>query len=127
MEMRVTDTEWQFIRRYLSELPAPKHVGRPRASDRELFERIVWVLNTGIQWSALPDEYPAKSSCHKRFQVWSADGSWTRLRKALVLRLKKKRRLGLQEGFIDGSFIKAKKGGPVWRYLATTEEKRAPS
>ena len=125
MEMHVTDKEWRFIRKCLSKLPPPKHPGRPRALDRNLFDGIMWVLNTGSQWKELPEEYPAKSSCHKRFQTWSSDGSWTRLRKALVRRLIRKKRLGIQEGFIDGSFIKAKKGGPVWRYQAPQEGKRA--
>lgn len=126
MDMRVVDREWTFIRRFLSKLPLAEHIGRPRATDRELFEGIMWVLNTGSQWSELPDEYPAKSSCHKRFQTWSADGSWSRLRRALVRRLALQKKLGLHEGFIDGSFIKAKKGGPVWRSQAATEGKRAP-
>lgn len=125
MVMHVTDREWKFITHRLSKLPSPKHPGRPRAADREIFDGIMWVLNTGSRWVDLPDEYPAKSSCHKRFQTWSMDGSWTRLRKALVRYLHKRKKLGINEGFIDGSFIKAKKGGPVWRYQEFTEEKRA--
>ena len=126
MEMRISNKEWKFVRRYLSKLSPPKHHGRPRALDRDLFEGIIYVLNTGLQWALLPDTYPAKSSCHKRFQTWSADGSWTKLRKALVRRLKRTKKLGLKEGFIDGSFIKAKKGGPVWRYQDFPEESEDP-
>ena len=59
------------------------------------------------------------------FLTLGADGSWDHLRRALVLRLKRKGRLGLSEGFIDGSFIRAKKGGPVWKYQAASEGKRA--
>ena len=117
MEVRVSDREWDFISQFLSPHPH-HHTGRPPADDRSLFEGILWILATGSQWAELPDEYPAKSSCHRRFQAWSADGSWLRLRRALTRRLHKMRRLHLHEGFIDGSFIKAKKGAQRWHSVA---------
>ena len=112
MEVHVSDQEWEFISQHLSHLPPPQHPGRPRASERGLFDGILWVLVTGSRWSELPKDYPAKSSCHRRFQQWSTDGSWVRLRKALTRRLHQRKKLKLSEGFIDGSFIKAKKGVP---------------
>lgn len=110
MDVHISSKEWDFISQKLSKLPPPRHPGRPRALDHDLFEGILWILITGSQWHELPDIYPAKSSCHRRFQNWVEDGSWLRLRKALTRRLHKMKKLNLNEGFIDGSFLKAKKG-----------------
>jgi transposase len=99
---------------FLNLSPVPDHVrGRPRASDREVYEGILWILKTGCRWRDLPDDYPAKSSCHRRFQDWSMDCSWMRLRRALLYRLRLLEELELKEGFIDGSFVKAKKGAKM--------------
>lgn len=111
MHFQVTDQEWDYVSRFLSPPPKKKSwQGRPRASDRHIFEAILCVLITGCRWADLDPEYPAKSSCHKRFQTWAQDGSLLKLHKGLVRVLKKKRRLDLSEGFTDTAFIKAKKG-----------------
>jgi transposase len=113
MDVRVSDEEWEFIRHFLSKPPVKKSwQGRPRADDRQIFEGIMWVLLTAGRWQDMPKIYPAKSSCHRRFQTWSRDGSLLRLQQGLVRALHKKRRLNFEEGFTDTSFIKAKKGGP---------------
>lgn len=112
MIKRVSDSDWLFIQKHLSKV-APKKSwhGRPRATDREVFNGIVWVLKSGARWRDLPrDQFPAKSSCHKRFQQWSRDGSWNRLQKSLVRKLQSKKKLNFAESFIDGSLIRAKKG-----------------
>ena len=110
MQIHLLEKEWDFISHRLSKLPEAIHPGRPRAADRDLFEGILWVLVTGSRWNELPEIYPAKSSCHRRFQNWVNDGSLTHVRKALLRRLKRRHRLHLHEGFIDGSLIRAKKG-----------------
>lgn len=107
----VSKQNWFFITRHLSKPKVEKcKGGRPRAPDRDIYEAIMWLLNSGARWQDLPDHFPAKSSCHRRFQQWSRDGSWQRLQKALVRKLSKKKKLNLEESFIDGSLIQAKKG-----------------
>ena len=44
--------------------------GRPRADPRKVFDGIVYVLRTGIQWKMMPREYPSGSTCHRYFQRW---------------------------------------------------------
>ena len=46
---------------------------------RKIFEAMVYVLRTGIQWKALPREYGSSSSIHRYFQKWSAEGSFQKL------------------------------------------------
>lgn len=48
--------------------------GRKPLEPRRVFEGIVLVLRTGIQWKALPQEYGASSSVHQYFQEWEAAG-----------------------------------------------------
>lgn len=130
MNVRVSDREWEFLSNHLSKLPrrAAHSRGRPRASDRALFEGILWILVTGSRWRDLPKKtYPAKSSCYRRFAQWCSDGSWQKVQHALVRMLGGRGKIDLAEGFIDGSFIRAKKGvfGLALREQAHFEEKRA--
>ena len=117
MDIHINDKEWGAIEPHLSKAP-PKQTrrGRPRLDDRKLFEGILWILITGSMWHELPREYPSKSSCHRRFQAWCRDGSWLRLQKALIRRLKKK--LNFEEAFIDGTIVTAKKGVPRLAFTA---------
>ena len=39
--------------------------GRKPMDSRKIFEAIVYVLRTGIQWKALPREYGSSSSIHR--------------------------------------------------------------
>jgi transposase len=41
---------------------------------RKVFEGIVDVLRTGIQWKALPIEFGSSSSIHAYFQEWERTG-----------------------------------------------------
>ena len=48
--------------------------GRKPMEPRKIFEAIVYVLRTGIQWKALPKEYGSSSSIHRYFKRWEAAG-----------------------------------------------------
>src|SRR6516162_280720 len=48
--------------------------GRKPLAPRRVFEGIVFVLRTGIQWKALPKDYGASSSVHQYFQEWEVAG-----------------------------------------------------
>ena len=41
---------------------------------RRVFEAIVYVLRTGIQWKALPNEFGSASAVHKYFRYWETQG-----------------------------------------------------
>lgn len=41
---------------------------------RRVFEAIIYVLRTGIQWKALPKEYGSSSSVHRYFRKWESLG-----------------------------------------------------
>ena len=46
---------------------------------RKIFEAIVYVLRTGIQWKALPKEYGSSSSIHRYFKRWEEAGFFRKL------------------------------------------------
>jgi transposase len=64
--IRLNNEQWKFVERYLPD----QHMGRPRSRDKECFEAVLYVLKTGCQWEMLPNEYPPKSTVHRRYLVW---------------------------------------------------------
>jgi hypothetical protein len=75
---------------------------------------ILWILRTGAQWADMPQRYPPKSTCHRRFQEWTDSGVFAKILTALAQDLKERGGIDLSEGFIDGTFAPAKKGATVW-------------
>ena len=56
----LTDEQWKLIEPLL---PKPRLLrdkrGRPPAANRDCFEGILWILQTGAAWRFLPDEFPS--------------------------------------------------------------------
>lgn len=52
----VSDEFWRKVEPLVPEAPSHEGGARPRMPDRQAFEAMVYVLRTGIQWSALPRE-----------------------------------------------------------------------
>ncbi len=55
--------------------PGPKG-GRPWNDHRVTVEGICWRLRTGSPWRDVPVEFGPWSSLWRRFNDWSADGTW---------------------------------------------------
>jgi tetratricopeptide (TPR) repeat protein len=73
---RVTDAQWAVIEALL---PPPARAGRPRADDRQTVEAILYKLNTGCAWSALPVELGDGVTAHRRLRAWQAAGVWAQI------------------------------------------------
>ena len=61
--VRLTDAQWVKIEPHL---PRPRRSvkgGRPRVSNRDVVDGILWVLKTGARWRDLPEGYPSESTC----------------------------------------------------------------
>lgn len=65
----------------------------------------------GARWKQLPNSYPSKATCHRRFQRWTEGGSLRQVWKRLLLKIDEKGQLGFSETFVDGTFASAKKRG----------------
>lgn len=112
MDVDLNDKQWEFVSRVI-----PKHAlrkdgkGRPWCNDREVLNGILWILRTGAPWKDLPTRYPSRSTCHRRFQTWNRNGIFKNIWRHLIHVLDRRGKLDWSEGFIDGSFASAKKGG----------------
>jgi transposase len=103
----LSDAQWGLIRPLL---PPAKATGRPRANDRRTLNGILYLLRTGCRWKDLPERYPSRATCHRRFQWLVRSGALESILWALAQDLKERGGLDLSECFIDGTFVPAKKG-----------------
>ena len=109
--MDLTNEQWQRIVDLVPKSKAgPGKVGRPPQESREILNGILWILRTGAPWADLPERYPPRSTCHRRFQQWSRSGVFAKILTVLAEHLRERGGIDLREGFIDGSFAPAKKG-----------------
>lgn len=116
----LTDPQWAVIEPLLPKLKPGR--GRPRANDRQTINGILYVLKTGCAWEDMPRQYGSPTTCWRRLQQWSEDGTWERLWRTLLSQLDAQGKLEWAQAFLDGSFIPAKKGGMGW---AEADEGRA--
>jgi transposase len=113
--MDLTNEQWQKIAEFIPKPKArPGRSGRPPQDTRAVLNGILWILRTGAPWADLPERYPPKSTCHRRFQEWTDTGVFVKILTALARDLKERGGIDLSEGFIDGTFAPAKKGAMVW-------------
>lgn len=110
----VTDRQWKLLEAQLPKRKPSPRGGRPRLSDRQCFEGILWILWTGAPWSELPGRYGSKSAVHSRLSQWAQSGVLLSLWRAFLDRLNDAKKIRWNEGFVDGMFVAAKKGARVW-------------
>ena len=110
----VSDKQWKLIEAQLPKRKTNPKGGRPRLSDRQCFEGILWILWTGAPWSELPDRYGSKSAVHSRLSEWAESGVLLNLWRAFLDQLNDARKIRWNECFVDGMFVTAKKGATVW-------------
>jgi transposase len=82
--------------------------GRPPIEPRKVFEAIVYVLRTGVQWKALPKSvYGSPSSIHAYFLKWQAAGFFTTLWRAGLAEYDEMAGIAWEWLSVDGSQGKA--------------------
>ncbi|MCS6846494.1 MAG: IS5 family transposase [Anaerolineae bacterium] len=105
----LTDEQWAVIAPLIPK--RTRRRGRPRNEDRKTLNGILSVLKTGCAWADLPTEYGSDTTCWRRLQAWSADGTWERVWRALLSQLDAQDKLEGTQACLDGRFVPAKKGG----------------
>ena len=108
---KLTDRQWEEVRKHLPERKPSPQGGRPPVDDRQCFEGILWILWTGAQWEELPARYGKKSTVHDRLKLWTRNGVLENLWRAFLIRLNDRQHIRWNECFLDGTFFSAKKGG----------------
>jgi len=105
MKEQIDDRLWEMMELLLPKMK--KRIGasgRPPREWRGVTEVLFWVLKTGEQWSELP-----KSTVYDRFQFLMREDCFRKLGDELLERGKRK----IQECFIEGMFVSAKKRTPL--------------
>jgi transposase len=108
----LTDVQWERIKPLVdfAQQRRADNRGRPWREARQLLNGMLWVLRTGAPWHDLPARYGPYQTCHRRFQQWQRAGVLDGILWALADDLLARGQLGLEETFIDASFMGAKKG-----------------
>jgi transposase len=108
----LTDAQWAIIEPLIPEQPTRADGrGRPWRDNREILDGVIWILRSGARWKDIPREYPPYQTCHRRLQQWVKDGTLRSILETLAKDLHECGKIDLEECFIDGSFVGAKKGG----------------
>ena len=72
-----TDLLW---RRLEGLLPDAQRVGRPYGYERRLvLEAIVYVMQTGCGWRALPSSFPPWQTVYAQLRQWRKSGIWDKI------------------------------------------------
>ncbi|WP_329538556.1 IS5 family transposase (plasmid) [Streptomyces sp. NBC_01450] len=111
----VSDELWARIEPLLPVVPRrTDHPGRKRLDDRKVLSGILFVLYTGIPWEFLPQElgFGSGMTCWRRLRDWNDAGVWQRLHESLLAELNAAGALDWSTAVIDGSHVRAMKGGP---------------
>ncbi|MET8292080.1 IS5 family transposase [Streptomyces sp. NPDC005132] len=111
----VSDELWARIEPLLPVVPRrADHPGRRRLDDRKVLSGILFVLYTGIPWEFLPQElgFGSGMTCWRRLRDWNDAGVWQRLHESLLADLHAVGALDWSRAVIDGSHVRAMKGGP---------------
>ncbi len=112
----VSDELWAEIAPLLPPRPPrrSRYPGRKPLDDRKVLCGILFVLYTAIPWEYLPQElgFGSGMTCWRRLRDWNEAGVWQRLHEVLLARLRGAGQLDLSRAVIDGSHIRALKGGP---------------
>jgi transposase len=113
-------SEPEFEAFILPHLAMPKRGPKCKLGYHRVFNLILWVLYTGIQWKGLPvptepDGKPAihYTTIYKVFAKWAEDGSLWQAFVASVRHLAAEKQLDLRVLHGDGTNTVAKKGGMV--------------
>jgi transposase len=114
IDQLVPDGLWEQVRPVLPIRPRrTRFPGRLPLDDRAALAGIVFVLKTGISWRQCPADLVGCSgvTCWRRLRDWSEAGVFPLVHQLLLDHLRALDRLDLEAVVVDGSHVRALKGG----------------
>jgi transposase len=126
--VQLSDSE--FTAFILPHLSMPKRGPKCQLGYHRVFNLILWILYTGMQWKGLPVPKDANgkpaihdTTVYKVFAKWADDGSLWQAFVASVAHLSAEKHLDLRVLHGDGTNTVAKKGGMALATRATSTRK----
>lgn len=107
---KLDDESWQKIEAIFPVKTIGPKGGRPAAKNRRVFEALIWFARTGCPWEEMPKNFPSWSTCRRRLIEWEEQGVLVSVHQHLLALLDEKGKLRMEETFLDGTFVPAKKG-----------------
>lgn len=84
MRYVLTDEHWAAMEPMVLEAKRHKGGQRPRLSDRNFFEAVLYLARTGIPWRDLPSEFGNWDAVYNRWRRWVYSGALQRLFEAMT-------------------------------------------
>jgi transposase len=110
----VNDELWNIIQRILEELDPPAATGRPRTSQRQALNGIIYQMRSGCQWNQLPAKFGDDSSVHRTMQRWVGKAVFQRIWALLIENCAELDGVNWEWQSADGAMGKARFGGISW-------------
>jgi transposase len=95
---------------------------------RKVVDGLMYILSTGCQWAALPEDLAPRSTVHDYFDLWEGDGTLDRIHHALYVQCRQQagRDASATAASVDSQSVKsAGKGGPASIRPALTRARRS--
>jgi transposase len=108
---RVPDELWERVEPLLPRYRTSRRGGRPRVDLRRVLDGILYVLRTGCQWKAAPQEFGCPSTLHNYFQEWTQKRVFFRLWKEALREYDDLEGIDWGWQSVDGAMTKAPLGG----------------
>ena len=109
--LKMSREELDWLCERIPDAPKNRLGGRPCADKRKVVAGIFWILDNGAKWKDLPRRFGSKSTVHRWFQKWVADGLFEEILRSAGSLVEQRDGYRLYECFIDATFSKAKGGG----------------
>ncbi len=100
----LTDMQWEIIAPLL---PPPRSgVGRPNPDFRKVLNTILYIEITGSRWCDVPqdEQWAKRSTAHQWLGHFQTNGTWSKLRNALLEAAYLANAINWEKGSVDGSF-----------------------
>ncbi len=98
----LTDSQWEQIKEFFPEGPNSVH------HKRSLINAVLYLVNNGCKWRALPHDFPPYSTVHSFYRRARISGLWEKVLDIMVERTREKagRKPGPTYALVDSQSVK---------------------
>ena len=83
----LNDDEWELIEELI---PSYKGIGHPQTVERrEIINAILYWVDNGIKWRAMPHDLPSWSTVYDYYSRWTKTGVWEKINHKLLKTVRK--------------------------------------